>query len=211
MRKHISLAAIAAFGVLGLQLTAQAQFTPGATGSGLSSSRNLGGGLSAGSGNVFGGGTGGTEQMGALGTTSGTVDASARFRRENVDAGAFVGVDTESGGGFVGLAGADQAGVQQFRSGVSTQGGRGAQGRGGQGGRGAGRSRIDIRTTVRVGFAYPRPNSARLSANLQARLEKLAGVEFLSSVEVALDGRTATLRGLVATQHDRLVAERLAR
>jgi hypothetical protein len=102
-------------------------------------------------------------------------------------------------------------GNQRFQAGI-TQGGRQGAGQGGRGGGGrAGRTQTQIRTTVRVGFNYAPTTVDGVSSKLQTRLTESSGIQFLSSVEVALDGSTATLRGLVASEHSRALAEQLAR
>jgi osmotically-inducible protein OsmY len=101
-------------------------------------------------------------------------------------------------------------GNQRFQAGIS-QGGRQNAGRGGQGGGRAGRTQTQIRTTVRVGFEYAPTTGTGVSSKLQARLAQSSRIQFLSPVEVALNGPTATLRGVVASEHSRALAEQLAR
>lgn len=61
--------------------------------------------------------------------------------------------------------------------------------------------------SVDVSFDLPASTVNRVSAGLQRRMGKVLES---SSVTVRLQGRTAVLRGSVATDHDRAVAEQLA-
>ena len=223
MKTTLSIAAVAALSVLGLPSSVWGQFsttTGGTTSSGIFGSRTVGQGSSLGSRSF--GGTGGlgaggsaagaSQQLGQLGTLQGGVSSGARFLRQNVQAGDFVGMDAQSMAEFVGRAGASQAGNQRFQAGIAPQGaGRGANGRPGQGGARSGRSQVQLRTTIRVGFDRSPSAPTGLSSKLQTRLAQSSGIQFLSSVEVALDGGAATLRGVVATEHDRVLAGQLAR
>jgi len=61
--------------------------------------------------------------------------------------------------------------------------------------------------SVDVGFALPPSSIERVSADLERQLGQ---VLTSSSVEIRLEGRMAVLRGSVATDHDRALAEQLA-
>ncbi|MEX0714408.1 MAG: BON domain-containing protein [Pirellulales bacterium] len=59
-----------------------------------------------------------------------------------------------------------------------------------------------------MAFEYPRPAPARLTAVLERRLTRM---EPFSSVDLRVEGGAAVLRGQVATEDDRLLAENLVR
>jgi osmotically-inducible protein OsmY len=226
MKTTLSIAAVAILSVLGFQPSAWGQFsttTGGTTSSGMFGSRTVGQGSSLGSlGSRSFGGTGGlgqggsaagaSQQLGQLGTMQGGVNTGSRFLRQNVQAGDFVGMDAQSMAEFVGRVGAGQAGNPRFQAGISRQNaGRGANGRPPQAGARGGGTQTQLRTTIRLGFDRSGSASTGVNTKLRTRLAESSGIQFLSSVEVAMDGRTATLRGVVATEHDRALAEQLAR
>jgi BON domain len=69
----------------------------------------------------------------------------------------------------------------------------------------------EFRVPLRVGF-QPQPIAAgRAAAGFNTRLAKLPGLSQAGSVTATLEGRTAVLRGTVATEADRQLAEGLAR
>jgi hypothetical protein len=79
---------------------------------------------------------------------------------------------------------------------------------------GFGRTTGEIRARVRLGFSVPKPAPAQLAqvgSQLAARMERSSWLQTRSPVEVAIEGQTATLRGVVATEHDRVLAARLAK
>lgn len=62
-----------------------------------------------------------------------------------------------------------------------------------------------------VGFDYtPAPQQA-VAAQLTTRLQQSAGIQRLGPIEVSVEGRTAILRGEVASAHDRSLAAELVR
>jgi len=69
----------------------------------------------------------------------------------------------------------------------------------------------DVRASVQVGFDRPNAATPNLSQTLTARLEKSARLQRLSPVQVSLEQGTAILRGTVATDHDRDLAEQVVR
>ena len=80
--------------------------------------------------------------------------------------------------------------------------------RGGGGGRNASNAANARRTTVKVGFDPPARalDDARFTALLGRRLSRVPSME---SATVTLEGRTLVLKGTVATEHARQLAERL--
>ena len=61
--------------------------------------------------------------------------------------------------------------------------------------------------SVGVGFELPKSVIGRITGDLEQRMGRVLEA---SAVEIRLQGRTAVLRGSVATDHDRAVAEQLA-
>ena len=181
-------------------------------GGGMFGSRNIGGGVSGGTrtlgGSSIAGGMGGAGGIGQnMPANVGQVDASDRFVRGNRQAGEFVGAGTEDVQNFIGALQAGAAGRGAGPLAAITNRGGGAN----RGGRAAGRGQTDIRMSLRVAFEYPRPNSSQVSTALVQRLERLPQIETLPGLEVSIDRGTATLRGMVATQRARELAERLIR
>jgi hypothetical protein len=195
---------------------------------GSSSSGGMGGqgglaGLSGGS-NGFGSSTGGQTGVAQSG---GSVGGQARR------AGDFVGATTQqmNGRGFVGAqqaaGGQSGQGMQGFgNSGMQGFGGGNLQGRGnygaqnqqGQYGNGYnqgnmrnGRSSVPIRTELSVNIDIPSDAAQQASSALARRLVDLPAIHWRSSTRVEIQGRTAILRGVVATEHDRDLAERVVR
>jgi hypothetical protein len=162
-----------------------------------------------------------------LGTGGGqsTIPASEMGQMErlpDVGAGEFVGISAEdvrdamtaTGGMREGTTvGRDQTGRSLFGS--SRRGFQpGSSFRFGGSRFGSGRTTDEIRTKVRLGFTVPKParaQLARLGSKLATRMETSSWLETRSPMEVAIEGNTAILRGVVASEHDRSLAERLAK
>ena len=141
--------------------------------------------------------------------------AAAQQRQQT--AGAFVGADTADTGNFLSR--------QNLTGTNATAGGRG--GIGGQNGLAQlqnlfsqnqqnfnGQSQTQtmpqIRVSLRLGFR-PQPLSTTRMQTFQTRLTKLPGMRFVGSPEVLMEGRTAVLRGKVASEDDRELAEAMAK
>ena len=68
-----------------------------------------------------------------------------------------------------------------------------------------------FRVPLRLGF-QPQPiNPSRVIVPFTGRVAKITGLSKLGPIEASLEGRTAVLRGTVATEADRQLAEGLAR
>ena len=223
MRIHLPAAIIVVFSMLCTQAAVWGQGTRSLFGTG----GTLGGSVTAGSRN-FAGGTGQTGQVasgeaselvtGLQQMTQQFVSSTARFTREGRQPGQFVGTSSQEMQGFVGSVQAGQTTGQQGRMGLRS--GSGLQGVGrnrtvgaNRPGAAAGRRRstTQIRVSIGVGFRRPIVAPARVSRALAQRLSNCRRVQVVSPVEVVIQGRTATLRGVVATQYDRALAEQLAR
>ncbi len=190
--------------------------TFGSGGAGSFGSRNLGGGVSGGTRSFGGGGSlGAGTQIGSnMPTGIGEIQGSERFVRDARAPGQFVGADTGEMERFLGAvqSGAGgprgaQGGLQGLISAAQSRGNTANR----QGNTGGGRNTPSVRTSLRVAFSYTRKSSDQISATVARRLEKSRRIRTLSAVQVHLVDGTATLRGVVATDHDRALAERLTR
>lgn len=216
-----TVAAAILFAALLLGQDAWGQVRTSGTSSGTFGSRTLGS-SQTGAGSNFSGGSraGGGAGGQGVDADAGSLSGNERFVRGNRQEGQFVGADTGDLENFVG--------VSTGASGQGGQGGLGGQRGGGQGalaalfggqginqnnagGRGATGGQGTIRTSRRVAFSIPRRATARVSVDLSTRLRSLPGTTSASPIAVAVEGRTVVLRGLVATDHDRVLAERVAR
>lgn len=131
------------------------------------------------------------------------------------EAGGFVGAGAEDVRSAMTATGAIREGTQGTGRGQtgfgSPQSGRGGQSGRGAGGTGSRASTSEIRARLRAGFSVIRPAPAQRSSKLASRMEKSSWLHRQSPMEVAIEGGTATLRGVVATEHDRVLAERVAK
>jgi hypothetical protein len=160
------------------------------------------------------GGSGTSRQMGNLGS-GGLLTGTERFIRGNQQ-GRFVGRDAaEVSDLFRSLSGGNEARAQA--TGRRTTGGRGNNRRaagdaalGRQAGAMGTRQQVLPRTEWRAAFAHPQPTPAKLNAALTARIRRNVQFRAEGVPEVELESRTVTLRGVVASSHDRILAEKLA-
>ena len=183
----------------------------GFSNSGTFGNRNLGGGVTGGS-RSFGSGLGGTSGIGGnMPTDVGQVDSSDRFVRGSRAPGQFVGADMDETQRFLGAVQAGTGGNRGTMQGLIGAGQNRASGANRQGNTGGRRGATDVRTSLRVAFGYTRTTPEKISTTLAARLQKSQRIRTLSAVQVRVEGGTATLRGVVATDHDRALAERLTR
>ena len=161
---------------------------------------------------TFGGSGGGLVGQAEVGTT----DSSDRFRRENRRPGAFVGTSAADVQNFLGAVQAGEnagrgLGMGSLRAGQGA--GRGDPNRN-QGARGSGRRgrrAADLRISLHAAFDYPKTPAAQMSLAMTRRLSKSLAALSGSDLDVEIRDGTATLRGAVATDHDRRVAERMVR
>ena len=179
--------------------------TSGRTASGAFGSRNLGSGANRGT-RSFASGTGSRQQDAS---TAGQLTGNERFLRGNRQ-GQFVGADTQDMANFFGMLAGGGGGRRQ--GGMGPMPGLGPGGGRGNDPNAQGNQRNQPRripARVVVAFEYRAVAPARLSSTLSARLSR-AFRGRLAGLEVQMDGRTAVLRGEVATPHDRVLAEQLA-
>jgi hypothetical protein len=219
-------ALIASVIVLGVVSAASAQtssYYGGTQTSGLFGSNTLGGASSTNSGQSLSGGS-----SNSLGAATTSAQPNVAMGAQNIAASASQNTRQQTVGAFVG---ADSADNQNF---LSRQGVAGAAGQGGQAGRGGGldglsqlqnlfsqnqqgfngqnqtQSMPQIRIALRLGFR-PQPISPTRMQTFETRLTRLPGMRFVGSPEVVMEGRTAILRGTVASEEDRDLAEALAK
>jgi hypothetical protein len=188
-------------------------------------SRNLGGGIGAGSaGFGAGGGAGGGSFQPA------DVNQMMAQRFGNNNRQGFVGGDSAQIQSFLGTLGMNPNGARGNnglgagnlmnlgalgnRNGNQNQQNRGQQNRGNQNNNGGNsRNNRALRTVLSVGFDHPTLPTTQISSALSSRfvnLERMKRFQSLAPVEVTMEGQTAILRGVVATDHDRVLAEQLA-
>lgn len=209
----------------------------GATTIGGSSALNPGG--SSASSNNMGGmgsngqGAGGTGGLG-MGATGAQMQGIPVLQQS-----AFVG--SQNGGNFRSLQGTQGAqganGMQgQGMTGMQGLGATGLGGRGGAGGitglrtslqgnrqngfnaqqaqrsqQGGSQGQTQIRIPLRLGFQPQAIAAPRFNVNFSDRLAKMPSFQRVGAINVSLEGRTAILRGTVASESDRQLAASLAR
>jgi len=72
-------------------------------------------------------------------------------------------------------------------------------------------SQSQIRIPLRLGFQPPAVAAPRFNVNFSERLAKTPSFQRVGRINVSLEGRTAVLRGTVASEADRQLAASLAR
>ena len=193
------------------------------SGSGTSAARSNTSGMS--------GSNGGLQQTGQL-TSNAAIsrdanafvgDSSGSFLSRSGSQGTMRGGTTGMlGSGVQGMSTLGTIGAMGMMGGMSGRssmmGGRGSSGmnqmnqqmgntgRTGRTGTGA----TQLRTPLRLGFEVPRPPATEVSARLVRRMPRIPGLESVSGVAVRMDGRTAVLQGVVASQNQRDLMARLA-
>ena len=217
MRICFAIVVLATLSVLAGRSAVQAQSygrsssSPSTSGQmGMFGSRTLGSSFTPGRQSLFGA----NMSLGGEGDIS-----SARFVRGNRQPGQLVGLDAQAMQSPVGAAqvGAGPGGWSQsggFTPSMTPPGGsypgwmrnRGRDNQGGQ--KTAGQSTSSIRTSFHAAFDYPESTSEKLSTSLVRRLKKF---QAQAPIQVEVRGRTAILRGVVTTEHDRVLAEQMAR
>ncbi|MBX3414090.1 MAG: BON domain-containing protein [Pirellulales bacterium] len=144
---------------------------------------------------------------GRVGASVGELTGMERFVRTNRTRNDFVGSDLADRVGFIGsiqgnTRGAIRSAITNLRPLVNEQ-----------------INRIPPEPLTRqarpyapryqIGFDYPLPPSEEVEASLARQLLRVPGMERLGPVEVSVVGQTAILRGAVASEHQRDVAEQL--
>jgi hypothetical protein len=219
MRRLLVGLCVILLGALALRPTAWAQIGrfPGGTGS-LFGQRTMGTSMGSNArSNLFGRGVGNMPNLAQGNLLTGT----ERFLRGNQQ-GRFVGRDVTAVRELVDTlrGGRVSDGTTDGWQGYRDEFGRGRRDlrRDGQNRRasfdanGGRRRRWEaVRTRRQVAFPYPQPVADQVSAGLQRRLRQiLPPVPLAAPVAVAVDGRTAVLQGVVASEHARVLAEQMA-
>jgi hypothetical protein len=164
------------------------------------------------------GSTGGTRSTGGAGGTN----AQDPFAQQNIASqtraptiqttqqrGAFVGADTSDTTNARSLQGANARGSQFGNNGLAQlqnlfQQGMQNVNRGNQQG-----AQVQIPVALKLGFS-PLPVSPVRVQAFQTRITRLPSIRFVGPASVTLEGRTAVLRGTVASEEDRDLVEALA-
>ncbi len=206
--KRFFISAMAtALAVFAGQFAAAQQFGGGNSSSGLFGSRSLGGGISGGGGSAFGGSGFGTPGNAVEQAQSGAgeVQGGERFTRDGRQAGAFVGADSADATDVFGgqMQGFQGSGLEQL---LGAAAGRNFRNQGSTGGSSA----TPMRAALSLGFTPARPTATALTTQMSQRMSKLPNLNIDSPITIAMEGRTAILRGRVATAHDRTMVEQLA-
>lgn len=142
------------------------------------------------------------------GAMGGELTGNERFLRQNRDVSDFVGSDLMDRPGFIGSVqgrtrGAIRSAITNLRSLADEQVNRIPP-------EPLQRRPQPYAPRLEIAFDYPTPTNSELAATIQRQMLKVPGMERLGSIEVSLEGRTAILRGAVATAHQRDVAAQLA-
>ncbi len=153
-----------------------------------------------------GGGLGGNSQGTDVGGV-GTLNFNERFIRGNRRSGSFVGGDSKDRRGFVGSQQGGQTGrarptISRPRPSSAPDANRTAAA--------AGRSHSGLyEPRLSVAFEVTRRSEEAIAEDLARLLEASPGFHSTSRIEVSVAGAIATLRGEVASERDRTLAERL--
>ena len=80
-----------------------------------------------------------------------------------------------------------------------------------------GRQRNEVRVVLQLGFKPPSPGTlapsrapSAVASRLAQRMERSSWIQNRTPLQVSIDQGTATLKGVVASEHDRVLAEKLA-
>jgi hypothetical protein len=141
------------------------------------------------------------DNLGSVGQT----DSSDRFLRQNRDAGDFVGGNADSMDGFVGAV-QSGANARSGQTGIGQGGGRGNSFTGSRSS-----NTNTIRATLNVAFPVRTRSTATQAISLAGRMNRSSWIQNETPISVSIDNGVATLGGIVATDHDRVLAGRLAR
>jgi len=203
MRAYFTAETIAALLALGFVPAVWGQQTSG-RGASLEAASTLG------SSSTIGGGTATTSAGRGTSLTTMGIGVGQTGADRALQSGEFVGASAQDVRDAMMATGASRGGGQTSQQGFSPFGSaRGGQARRTTGSR-TSRGTSEIRASMRVAFSVARPAPAQLGSKLATRLEKSSWLHTRSPVEVSFEKGTAILRGVVATEHDRVLAERVA-
>lgn len=172
----------------------------GSSSYGMFGSRSMGQGISStGFGLDLGSGSGsGTN-------TVGQITGSERFLQSNRQPGQFVGGNSQTALSVMSQFSAagntmvnPTQGLQQLQFGAGEQ-------------QPAAPPVPQFRASLSVDFAHPNVSSTAMLGNLSKRLGNTLGLKIQKPIQVTVQGSTAVLQGEVETEHDRFLAEQVAR
>ncbi len=166
------------------------------------SATNIFGGFGGAATNNFSGMAGGQRTGGMGGTGMGGMGGMGG-----------TGMGGLGGMGMGGLGGMGMGGLGGMGMGGMGMGGLGGMmgGRGMTGGQQSGRNSRQVRAQLRIGFEYVGVSNTAKATKVNTHLSKLPMPARLKSVDVTVDGRTAILRGVVKSQADVSLIERLVK
>jgi len=199
-----------AFSVAVASVQAQGRSSGSTSSSSLFGSSNSTLGSSGSSARNFGRSPGAGATTGGTGST-GQSSMLSNSMRGNRQAGEFVGADTRDVIDVRSVSGTTSGATRRTGATSSRAGARQSRNPNQQaGGRGSRRSaRGEVRAGLSVGFSVGRPAAPWVNSALTDRLERCRRIQTRSPMEVLVQDRTTILRGVVATKHDRALAERL--
>jgi hypothetical protein len=120
------------------------------------------------------------------------------------------GINGQRGAGQLGAGGMNgqYGGGAYGQNGQNNRNNRQNQSANGQGSRS--RSEIPIATTYTIGFDTPGVAPGTISTKLSAELNRSRSIGLGGGVNVQIEGKTAVLKGTVASDHDRDLAAKVA-
>ena len=166
--------------------------------------------------------TGGMGQAGGLGQTGGINQLGSPNIANAFGSGGILGSNTNSAFGGLANTALLSRSLNGGAGGMGAMGGMGGMGMGMGGGRGGmqgGRggfnsmnqnqnsSKPQVRATVKLGFDYKAPSSTASSQLVNSRLGRIPST-LLKGISVEMSGRTAVIRGNVATLAEAKIVER---
>lgn len=218
MRISLLCSLAAAALTLGLSQVASAQQTGsyygGSSSQGMFGQNSVGGNRATNSGNSLGGsrsgGGGGGSGQNPFSQQNAAVGGVARpeIQTQQVQ-GSFVGADRQDTTNPRSMQGTQTRSAQANFSQLGNLFAQGLQSVN-QNNNTQSRNQPNIRIALRLGFR-PAPVSQTSLVAMQTRLEKLPGIKFIGPSQVTMEGRTAVLKGTVASEEDRELAQALAK
>jgi hypothetical protein len=174
----------------GVSVSASSNGFGASNGSSRGRTGSTGGGIGGSIGGGLGGGIGGT---GGIGNTA--------FGGGRTGTSALGGIGGQYGAGGTAMFGQNnQFGRQNGRQNMN----------GGMNQNQSGNTTRPIQINYDLGFDYGTPKTPLVATQMSAQLTRAPGLTALTPIGVQMQGRTAILRGKVATFHDRDLAEQLA-
>ncbi len=184
----------------------------GTSGLGTPTATNIFGGFGGAATNNFSGMASGQSTGGMGGTGMGGMGGTGMGGLGGMGMGGLggMGMGGLGGMGMGGLGGMGMGGMGMGGMGMGGLGGM-MGGRGMTGGQQTGRNSRQVRAQLRIGFEYVGVSNTAKATRVNTHLSKLPMPARLKSVDVTVDGRTATLRGVVKSQADVHLIERLVK